>query len=267
MTATLAAVRHAGRMAPLSRLLALLLLLPALIGCGGAPEKIGPTGVDGLEIPTPSPDPDDYVAEVDNPYLPLPRGATWGYRVDDDDAVARRVTVTDDTRLVAGIETTVVRVLETSRLGAIMTDTYAWYAQDRAGNVWLFGQDVRTATPGGGATREGRRLSWEAGVDGAQAGLAMPAEPRRGDGYRLGLAPGVFEARAEVLSLEEEREVTGSAYDDLLVVEITTPLDPGLVVRRSYAEGTGLVLAETVSGESRTVELVRFDSTCDDDAC
>jgi hypothetical protein len=231
-----------------------------LTGCGGAPEEIGPTGIDGLEIPTPSPRTDDFVAQVDNPWLPLRPGTAWGYRVDDGPVVARRVTVTDGTRVVAGVRTTVVRVVESSRAGRPLTDTYAWYAEDRDGNVWLFGEDVQTFDRGGGTTREGKRLSWEAGVGGAEAGLAMPAAPRVGDGYRQELLTGVAEDRAEVLALDETLEVSGTAYDDLLVTEVTTPLAPGLVVRRYYSEGTGLVHEETVAGGDGEVDLVRFSS-------
>ena len=61
-------------------LLALAAALPLLVaGCGSAPQKSPPTGVDGLEIPTPSPDPDDFVQDIDNPYLPLRPGSRWVY--------------------------------------------------------------------------------------------------------------------------------------------------------------------------------------------
>ncbi len=83
----------------------------------------------------------------------------------------------------------------------------------------------------------------------------MPATPRVGDGYRRELYVGVAEDQAEVLSLEETRQVGGVLYDDLLMTEDTTPLEPGLVERRYYARGTGLVLAETVSGGDEVVEL------------
>ncbi len=50
---------------------AVLLVLAVLAGCGSAPKEIDPTGVDGLVIPTPDPDPTDFVEGVDNRYLPL----------------------------------------------------------------------------------------------------------------------------------------------------------------------------------------------------
>ena len=217
-------------------------------GCGGAPEEIGPQGVDGLEVPTPSPDPADFVDVVDNPFLPLVPGSEWGYRVTGGRAASLLVTVTDDAKVVAGVRTTVVREVESTARGRVVRDTYAWYAQDTAGNVWSFGED----TEGFGAD-----ASWEAGVDGAEAALAMPATPRVGDGYELEYAEGAAQDRAVVVEVGEEREVAGTAYDDVLVTEVTTPLQPELVERDHHARGTGLVLVEAISGGGERVELVR----------
>ena len=68
------------RLAPVAACSVLL-----LTACGGAgqanPEKIGPRGVDELVIPTPDPDPADFVDGVDNPWLPLQPGTVWTYAV------------------------------------------------------------------------------------------------------------------------------------------------------------------------------------------
>lgn len=239
-------------MTPRPRLAAVLLavLVPGLLltACGGAPEEIGPQGVDGLEVPTPSPDPADFVEVVDNPFLPLVAGSEWGYRVTGGRAASLLVTVSDDTREVAGVRTTVVREVERTGRGRVLRDTYAWYAQDADGNVWAFGED--SEGPAADA-------SWEAGVDGAEAALAMPATPRVGDGYELEYDEGAAQDRALVVAVGEEREVAGTAYDDVLVTEVTTPLQPDLVERRYHAPGTGLVLVEAISGGGERVELVR----------
>ena len=44
-------------------------------------RTIGPSGVDGLTIPTPTPDPADFVDVVDNPWLPLVADSVWTYAV------------------------------------------------------------------------------------------------------------------------------------------------------------------------------------------
>jgi hypothetical protein len=223
-----------------------------LTGCGGAPLKYGPTGVDELAIPTPSPDPDDFTTVVDNPWFPLAPGSRWVYQSALDERRTTTVTVSDQTRDVQGVATTIVHELTESD-GKVVVDRSDWYAQDTAGNVWYFGADV--TQPGGGDPHAG---SWEAGVDGAQAGLAMPAQPRVGDGYRQDLALGTVEDRATVLSLTESVNVPFDSYTDVLMTENSDELTPGVAERRYYARGVGLVYTEGVSGSFDRVQLVDF---------
>jgi hypothetical protein len=212
-----------------------------LSGCvAGDPVAIGPTGVDELEIPTPSPDPDDFVADVDNPLLPLVPGNRWRY--ESTSGATTEVAVTSDPRTIGGLTATTVETVVTATDGSVQ-ETSEWYAQDTAGNVWLLGQD-------------GPDAAWEAGVDGAQAGIAMLAEPRVGDGYRQQLAEGVAEDRVTVLSVDEAVNVTAGSYADVVQVEVTTPLGPGQTQRRYYAAGVGLVFAETIAGGSHRLDLV-----------
>src|SRR3954451_22364579 len=85
---------------------AIAVLTGPLTGCGTASAPSPPTGVDGLVIPTPSPDPDDFVAEVDNPWLPLPPGRTWTYDVADADGTHRMTVTVEDGPTIAGVPTT-----------------------------------------------------------------------------------------------------------------------------------------------------------------
>ncbi len=227
----------------------------ALAGCAAAPDTVDPSGVDGLEIPTPTPDPADFVGAIDNPYLPLQPGNEWVYEVTGDDPETVTVTVTDETREVGGVTTTVVRDVVTGADGEVVEETWDWFAQDTEGNVWYFGEDTTEYDERGRPDSAG---SWEAGVDGAQAGLAMPATPRLGDGYQQEYYPGEAEDQAEVLSLEESLDLETGSYEQLLVTEDTTPLEPALVERKYYARGTGLVYEETIAGGTEQVELVSF---------
>jgi len=234
---------------------AVLLALAVLAGCGSAPKEIGPSGVDGLVIPTPDPDPQDFVERIDNPYLPLVPGSVWRYRSsspegDETDVV----TVTDRTKVVDGVTTTVVHDVAKDESGAIIEDTYDWYAQDSAGNVWYFGE-ATTAYDGKKPSTEG---SWEAGVDGAQAGLAMPATPRVGDGYAQEYSKGVAEDHGEILAVDATVSIPFGSYDKVVRTEDTTPLEPGLVEQKYYAPGLGVVMEKTVAGGEELVELVSF---------
>ena len=238
----------------------------ALAGCGSAPGTTEPAGVDGLMIPTPSPDPQDFVEAIDNSYLPLAAGSSWTYEStssEGDETI--KVTVTDQTRVVAGITTTVVRDRVTDEDGELIEDTYDWYAQDLAGNVWYFGEDTTAyvdaldgaVLEGGGSSTEG---SWEAGVDGAQAGVVMPATPRVGDGYQQEYLVGEAEDRAEVLAIDAEVGLDTESFEDVVETIDTNPLEPGLVERKYYAPGIGLVLEETVAGGDDRVVLVAYDA-------
>jgi hypothetical protein len=213
-------------------------------GCGGAPVEYDPTGVDQLEIPTPSPDPDDFVATVDNSWFPLAPGSRWVYESTTDRRTTT-VTVSADPVDVAGVATTEVRSEVRSSSGKVVDERVDWYAQDDAGNVWYFGADAGDA-------------SWRAGVDGAEAGLVMPAEPRVGDGYRHQLAPDVVEEHATVLSLTEAINVPFDSYVDVLLTEDSDELAPERVEHRYYARDVGLVAVVGVSGGYDRLELVEF---------
>jgi hypothetical protein len=209
-----------------------LALVGLLAGCGTASVPSPPSGVDELVIPTPTPDPDDFVDTVDNPWFPLEAGTTWSYVVADEAGTHRMTVTVEPGPEVAGVPTTA----RTSAEGAEVTTD--WFAQDDRGNVWWFG-------------REG---SWEAGVDGAAAGLMMAETPRVGDGYRTALATGQAEDVAYVVALDDRVEVAAGTFETLLV-EQRSDLATGLR-ESSYAEGLGLVQDRVVSGGYRVVRLV-----------
>jgi hypothetical protein len=211
-------------------LVALVVLPLALSGCGSASVSSPPSGVDELVVPTPSPDPDDFVAAVDNPWLALTPGRTWDYQVVDVEGAHELTVSVEEGPEITGIATT-------ARVGTESGETTTdWFAQDHEGNVWWFG-------------REGE---WQAGADGAEAGLAMPATPRVGDGFRTAYQPGVVEDVVTVLALDGSATVPAASYDDLLVTEQTTELSSGSSSEQSWARGVGLV-EQTSLG--RTVRL------------
>ncbi|MXG89456.1 hypothetical protein [Nocardioides flavescens] len=195
-----------------------------LAGCSSASPPSRPTGIDELTVPTPSPDPTDFVARVDNPWLPLTPGTTLTYELVEGGAAPAGgdvvVAVRDDTVDVDGVAATAVD--RTDPDGTVVTDLYA---QDRSGNVWWLG-------------REG---VWRAGVDGAEAGLAVPAHPRIGDGWRPAYAEGVVEDVATVVSTDAGSTGPGGTFGGLLEIETTSELPGASDVSTLYAEGLGVV--------------------------
>lgn len=240
-----------------SSVVAAALVATALSGCGSASEPSPPTGVDGLEIPTPDLTASDFVPRIDNPWLPLVPGNEWIYRATSSEGEGEEtitVSVLDETRQIGGVTATVVHDVVTDAAGELVEDTFDWFAQDAAGNVWYLGE-ATTEYDEGETSTEG---SWEAGVDGAKAGLAMAAAPRLGDGYKMEYLRGEAEDQAQVLGLDATATVPFGTFDGLLETEDTTPLEPGLVEHKLYAHGTGLIREETVAGGDEVVVLVSF---------
>ena len=229
-------------------LLALVPMIAALAG-GPTPPAL-PQGSESVKL-----DPQDFTTRIDNGYWPMTPGSRWIYREDGENGRTQRVTVTvtDRTRKVAaGVRARVVRDVVTQG-GRVVERTSDWYAQDRAGNVWYLGEDTTEFAEGGGASREG---SWEAGRDGAEAGVIMPAHPRPGLRYRQEYYAGHAEDRAEVASLHGRARVPYGRFEDVLVTRDSNPLRRGPAEHKYYAKGVGPVLG--VSGDGSREELVSF---------
>ena len=144
------------------------------------------------------------------------------------------VTVTNETREVMGIEARVVHDLVTEG-GVPVEDTYDWYAQDADGNVWYLGEDTKEYEDGKVVSTAG---SWEAGVDGAQPGIAVPGAPEVGLTYRQEYYAGEAEDAAAVLSLDEQVEAPLGRFTGVLMTKDSTPLQPEILEYKFYARGS-----------------------------
>lgn len=238
------------RLLPRTTAAASAVVIATTIGClaAGGQASAGPKPVidpgDGGSY-QPDVDAEDFVAGIDNPYLPLLPGARWVYEGEEDGEVERtEVVVTDLEKEILGIDVTVVRDTVTLE-GELVEDTLDWFAQDEDGNVWYLGEETAEYENGEVVSTEG---SWEAGVDGAQPGIVMLAEPERGDAYRQEYDPGNAEDMAEVVRIRSR--------DDVLVTREWTPLEPDVVEEKRYEPGVGLVLEIVKRGGHGRTELV-----------
>jgi hypothetical protein len=202
-------------------------------------------------------DPAQFTTRIDNRYWPMTPGSRWIYRQVEGKGSPQRVvvTVTDKTKTIIGIQARVVHDVVTDE-GQLVEDTYDWYAQDATGNIWYLGEDTKEYDNGKLATTEG---SWQAGVDGAQPGILLPAEPKWAMAYRQEYYKGQAEDAAQVLSLDMRAKVPAGRFGHLLVTKEYTPLEPDLVEHKFYAPGVGPVLAITVKGGSGRMELLHVN--------
>ena len=200
-------------------------------------------------------DPGNFVSVIDNEYFPLTPGTTFIYRGESDGVATREeVYVTYETKVILGVTCTVVHA-QAFEEKVLVEDTFDWYAQDVDGNVWYFGEDTKELDENGNViSTEG---SWEAGVDGAEPGIIMEANPQVGDRYHQEFYRGVAEDQAKVLELDASACVRYGCFDNVLVTKEWTRLEPGVVENKYYAPGVGFIYGVMVKGGDEFTELVR----------
>jgi hypothetical protein len=233
----------------------------AVAACGGDDDNGGdkatgnklPQGSEPVEL-----NPAEFTTRIDNPYWPMIPGSRWVYRETDSEGTVQRVevTVTRRTKKIAnGIDARVVRDVVTED-GERVEVTDDWYAQDSEGNVWYLGEDTTEYENGKPSSKSG---SFEAGRDGAQPGIIMPADPEPGMTYRQEYYKGEAEDKGEVVSVDEQAEVPFGHFRDALMTKDLNPLDPKVLEFKFYARDVGPVLAVSVSGGSDREELVSYE--------
>jgi hypothetical protein len=246
------------------RLVILAVFVAGLTACGDAGRNDsydGPRGnvPEAIQIPpVEGPydwtiDPADFVAKVDNPYFPLEPGTVLVYEGQSDgEREVVTIRVTGRTKEILGVTCVVVRdTVEVA--GEIHEDTFDWYAQDVDGNVWYMGEDTKEFEDGEVVSTEG---AWEAGVDGALPGVIMPADPQVGLAYTQEHYAGEAEDKGKILALGESVTVPEGPFEDVVVTEDWTPLEPKILERKYYAPGIGVVFEEIVKGGEGVLRLV-----------
>jgi hypothetical protein len=227
--------------------------LPAGIALAGTCPITLPQGSDPVTL-----DPADFVTQIDNPYWPMAPGSKWVYRESDikGSAVRVDVTVTSRTRQISGIAATVVHD-KVSDHGELIENTFDWYAQDECGNLWYLGENTKEYENGKIVSTEG---SWEHGVNGAFAGVVVPADPQVGMSYRQEYYAGEAEDVASILSVDEQAQVPFGHFRDVLLTKDFTTLERRVLEYKLYARGVGPVLVLGISGGSDREDLIHFNA-------
>jgi hypothetical protein len=193
-------------------------------------------------------------ARVTNPWFPLRPGTTYVYQgVKDGVSAVDILQVTHRTRVIDGVRCVVIddRSYFDGRLGERTTD---WYAQDKAGNVWYYGEATAELNPDG--TVKTTAGSFQAGKNGARGGIFMPAHPRVGAAYQQEFSKGNAEDRFKILSLSAHITTPGGSSQHAMLTKETTPLEPGTIDHKTYVRGIGTVLEVTVKGGNERFVLI-----------
>jgi hypothetical protein len=210
-------------------------------------KKLGETDLYRVTI-----DPGDFVPTVDNPLMPLTPGTTYVFESNAEDGPEHiEVSVLHETKVILGVPCVVVRDTVTVG-GQVVEDTLDWFAQDKEGNVWYFGE-LSLSYEGGRLI--GVEGSWEAGVDGALPGIIMQAAPAVGMIYRQEFLLGEAEDWAQVEALDETVTVPAGTYTGCLRTLEGTPIEPDGTENKYYAPGVGVVLEVNPETGERT-ELI-----------
>jgi hypothetical protein len=202
-------------------------------------QKFGPERYDPLI------DPNNFTTTIDNPYFPLVPGTTFTY-LTPNGALKDVFAVTHDKRVIDGV--TCVQVHDSVFTNEILTeDTLDFFAQDKEGNVWYFGENTAEFVNGLIATIEGSFLS---GVNNDKPGIIMKAQPAIGNFYRQESSLGNAEDYARTIGLDSTVVVPYGTFSNCLKSQETTPLEPDALEDKYYAPGVGNVLTvDLVTGE------------------
>jgi hypothetical protein len=215
-----------------------------------AAETLSPSNIPSL------PPPGSWAAEVTNPWFPLIPGSTRVFNgVKDGEPTVETYVVTKDKKTILGVPASVIHDTLRTKGGRLLEDTEDWYAQDLEGTVWYLGEATRTYKADGKSV-ESTEGSWEAGVDGAIAGIFM--RPRPAIGYRQfqEYYAGKAEDQFAVVSIDATVSVPYGAFSGAILTEETTMLEPNVVSNKYYVRGVGEVYEVDVKGSDEYNKLV-----------
>jgi hypothetical protein len=203
-------------------------------------------------------------ATIDNEWWPLKPGTEFvydGFVVEAGEKIPHKlvINVTDLTKVIGGVRAAVVYEKDMTD-GQMVECELAFFAQDKEGNVWHLGQYRETYDE---KEFVGGRTFLVGHLDGAGAGIMMPARPQTGTpSYSQGYGPPPFNwtDRGRVHQMGQKVKVPFGSYDDVLVTEEFNSEEPGAYQFKFYARGVGNVRAGWGGKDQvqETLELVKM---------
>jgi hypothetical protein len=203
--------------------------------------------------------PEDFSTVIDNPYFTMIPGTTFVFEKESDEGVERiEAYVTDTTRNIIGVETLVVYE-RTWLEDELIEETYDWFAQDKEGNVWYFGEDSKEFEDGEVSTTFG---SWEAGVNDAKPGILMKAKPAVGDFHYQEYSEGVAIDTSDILDVNVSIKTKFGSFTGCVKNKEGSALAKDLLEHKYYCPEAGNVvyIIDVGSGEEEVlVEIIKED--------
>jgi hypothetical protein len=182
-------------------------------------------------------------AKITNPFLPITKfhrtvlkGADTGQRL--------RIVRTLQHRTKAfryhhkRVKAAVVKDVVTNRRAhRVIERTIDYFAQDTAGTVYYFGEDVNEYSRNGHVSHEGQ---WRLGRDTHTPGVLMPAHPKLGDSFKSEAVPGITHETDHVVATGKNERVAGHRYHHVMRIRENAGPPPE-VEFKTYAPGTGVI--------------------------
>jgi hypothetical protein len=201
----------------------------------------------------------DAPTRIDNKWIPMRPGTRWTYegssREDDGKVVPHRiiVTVTNLTKILGGVRT-VVSYDEDFSDGELVEAELAFYAQDNDGNVWQFGEYPEEYEDG----RFVRAPAWISGLQGARAGIMMPANPESmPSGFAQGWGPAVgWKDRGRLYKLGEKVSVSAGSFDGVLIIAESAAGEKDAEQLKYYAPGVGNIRTGWLGSDDKATEFL-----------
>ena len=148
------------------------------------------------------------------------------------------ISVLDETREIGGITTRVVEERE-HRNGELYEVSRNFYAIDpETADVFYFGEEVDFYSQGKVTGHSGAWIAYE---DENRPGLIMPGTPLVGMKYYQEIAPGVATDRARVVSNSEVFTTAIGEFENCLLTQESSQLNPAAIEYKTYCPGIGLV--------------------------
>jgi hypothetical protein len=207
--------------------------------------------------------PAEFDISVANPYFPLELGPSRTLAAREGEADSYTVmTIVGPGPIILGVETTAL-LDEVFESGRIVERTRDYYASDRHGNVWYFGEDVTNYRydEAGKLIGTDDESAWRAGVNGAAPGIQMPADPQLDVAVFQEHAP-AEEAMDYAVFVELDAKVTTPAgtFEDVYKAFESSTAEPDARGFKYWAPGYGLIredegLSEDLDAPEAVIEL------------